>query len=305
MPALPLTPAALASLLDDLERRWTATGAPLRAGSHPDALRDPRPVRLRFGLPRMHSADVRLAFGLGASTSPGIAGDRGASTRPAIAAASYDYGRWEQNTIVRLAMGGATQQTDATGLLMAEGETASRLPDRADGRRVIARQAAIPRATIGSLVVVCESRPVEARSARHAGDARRADDERRSGRGAGGADSALELGLVEAIEQLPDVDDWGMPTQWLVVRPWPGDALPVGVRVGEGAFFEDAWLVRGSGNGGELPCIVMAPGHARGGAHGLLRHGGRDDAIRFVCVLERGPGFERLSVRIEPVRAGG
>lgn len=287
LPALPLTTAALGALLDDLERRWTATGVPSSAGSHPAAAQPMRTVRLRFGLPRMYSADVRMKFGE-SSAARGAAGAARDPGRPAAARSQYDYGRWEQNTIMRLAMGGPSERVDPVGLLMAEGESATQLADRPDARVVIARHGAIPRAGLGSLVAIAGVAEGGASAART---------------GAKPASADLRLGAVEAIEQLPEYDGTGVQSHRLVVRCWSGGAVPVGVRVGDSAFFEDAWLLRGSGAGGELPCIVMAPGRAHGGAHGVLREGGSDMAIRFVCVLDRGAGHERLSMRVEAARA--
>lgn len=290
VPALPLPEAALRRLLDDLQRRWTENGKPRSAGSHPAAAAAAHAVRLRFGLPRMHSADVRMKVGTGSSTARGpAAGAPLADSGPGERAdARYDYGRWEQNTIIRLALGTVPDRVDPTALLLAEGEAATRLADRPDGRTVIARQAAIPRAVPGALVAIAgEGEAAAVGSAVVA---------------ASGGTSALALGSVEAIEQLVDCEALSSRAHWLIVRLWAGVAVPVGVRVGDSAFFEDAWLLRGGGASCELACLVMAPGRAHGGDPGLLREPGGDVAIRFVTVLDRGTGYERLSIRTESAR---
>ncbi len=307
--SLPMTAAMLASLLDDLERRWTALGTPLSTGAHPAAARAVRSVRLRFGLPKMHSADMRIRVGDGAAQlSPA------AAESPRASSSRYDYGRWEQNTIIRLALGGPGERADPVGLLMAEGEMAMRLADRPDGRMMVARAGTIPRATIGSLVAV--SATIEAADAAKAGARAgpgaaangRANPGTRTGAkaqraGAAGTELELTLGCVEAIEQVSERETAPGQNHRLAIRAWEGAAAPVGIRVGQSTFFEDGWLLRGSGTDSELPCVVMAPGRAHGGAHGVLREGGSDISIRFVCVLDRGSGYERLSVRIEPMRA--
>lgn len=302
---LPMTAAMLASLLEDLERRWTAPGALLSTGAHPVAARAVRSVRLRFGLPKMHSADMRIRVGDNAAQlSPAAAESARASS------SRYDYGRWEQNTIIRLALGGPGERADPVGLLMAEGEMAMRLADRPDGRMMVARAGTIPRATIGSLVAVAAT--IEAGDAAKVGGrpGTRADtgaDTRAGAKvqrtGVAGSELELTLGCVEAIEQVSERETAPGQNHRLALRVWEGAAAPVGIRVGQSTFFEDGWLLRGGGTGSELPCVVMAPGRAHGGAHGVLREGGSDISIRFVCVLDRGSGYERLSVRIEPMRA--
>lgn len=290
--SLPMTSAMLSNLLDDLERRWTEPGPPLSTGAHPVAARAVRSVRLRFGLPKMHSADMRIRIGDGAAQlSPA------AAESPRSASSRYDYGRWEQNTIIRLALGSPGERADPVGLLMAEGEMAMRLADRLDGRIVVARAGTIPRAAIGSLVAV--STATDAADAAKAGAKPGPKAPRKS---AAGSELELTLGCVEAIEQLSERESAPGQNHRLAIRVWEGAAVPVGIRVGQSTFFEDGWLLRGNG-GFELPCVVMAPGRANGGAHGLLREGGSDIAIRFVSVLDRGSGYERLSVRIEPMRS--
>lgn len=275
---IPIAAAALGTLLDDLERRWTGA-APGPAGA-PDpvaasAARAPAPsvpafdraaglpgvgpARLRFGLPRMHSADVRVRIDARA---------------PPAASSKYVYGRWEQNTIIRLSLGGEGAKPDPSALLMAEGEAVSCLEVRADGGFVLERHESMPRPGLGMLVAVAPA----------------ADGVPMAG---------LSLGVVEAIEQVPEADYLRLRAHRITVRPWRGKPMPVGVKVGDAMFFEDAWLLPGDAPSGEPPGLVLAPNRAHAGARGLLREPDRDASIRFVALTGRGPGYERLSLRIE------
>lgn len=315
---LPLPEAEAMQLFADLERCWSPAATPRSTGAHPAAWAASRPIRLRFGLPKMHGTDSRPAFG--------VAPSRVADPRPGEGRtlpveawksgdARYEYGRWEQNTIIRLAFGGSFSPSAATSAWIGESELATRLVDRPDGRTVIARESAVPRAATGALIAIEH----EAEPAAGAGrmpaprEVGRASAPRQVDRAAAPRQTAptaaprdavrsIELGTIEAIEQLPGRESHASRAHWLVVRLWAGKAIAVGVRVGDSAFFEDAWLLRGLGASCELPCLVLAPGRAHGGDPGVLREPGGEVAIRFVSVLDRGAGYERLSIRTESAR---
>ncbi|MCD6682112.1 MAG: hypothetical protein LT102_15955 [Burkholderiaceae bacterium] len=269
---LPLPEAEVARLFDELGRCWAPAPTPRIAGAHPAASAASRPVRLRFGLPAAGMADRRCA---------GEARMTGAVAR-SDGDGRYEYGRWEQNTIIRMAFAGAPVEAVETGDWIGPSESATRLVDRPDGVTVIARESAVPRAAPGALVAVEQVDE----AAPHA---------RRS----------VCLGTVEAIEQLPGRESHASRAHWLVVRLWAGEARAVGVRMGDCTAFEDAWLLRGLGASFELPCLVLAPGRARGGDTGVLREASEEVAIRFVSVLDRGIGYERLSMRTESAREAG
>lgn len=259
---LPLAEGALAALLDDLERCWSAAAidaAPVAMPSGHDAGPAAPGARVRFGLPRLHSADLRV------QTEP-----RSNGTGPA---GPYVYGRWEQNTIIRLALGGDGERHDAASLVMAEGETVARIEARPGGRYVFERYGAAPRAAPGSLLAIAPP-------------------------------GGLSLGTIEAVEQLPEADYLRLRGHRLTVRCWPGTPVPAGVKIGDALFFTDAWLLPGDAAAGELPSVVLSPGRARAGASAVLREPDRDVPIRFVSLIERGPTYERLSLRIENPRAG-
>lgn len=307
---LPLPENEALRLLADLERCWAPADRPRSTGAHPAASAGSRRIRLRFGLPKTHSADLRSGPGAAARAvdspavapltvpgSPRRAGVEwqhqrigGEAPFPRTGGESqYEYGRWEQNTIIRLAFGNPVIRDGAAPTWIGESERAARLVDRPDGRTVIARDLAIPRAAPGMLVAVEEEadRPPD----------RKAGASRAPARG-----PSFALGTVEAIEQLPGREGHASRAHWLIVRLWAGQAIPVTVRVGDAAFFEDAWMLRGTGASSELPCLVMTAGRARGGDPGVLREPSGEVAIRFVSVLDRGTGYERLSMRTESAR---
>lgn len=290
---LRLPEADAVRVLADLERCWARAATPRSTGAHPVASATTQCVRLRFGLPRTHSADLRYGS-TGVPTRAGNMLSIAANTQVTPSTRSggesrYEYGRWEQNTIIRLAFGTSTAGDGAMPSWIGESERAARLADRPDGRAVLARESAIPRCAPGALVSIENEAAVGA--AQPSRGAKRRE-----------ADRSIAIGSVEAIEQLPGNDAQASRAHRLVVRLWAGQAIAVGVRVGDSAFFEDAWLLRGLGASSELPCLVLPPGRARGGDTGMLREPGGEVAIRFVTVLDRGTGYERLSMRTESGR---
>ena len=54
---------------------------------------------------------------------------------------------------------------------------------------------------------------------------------------------------------------------------------------------------------GDLPSLVLAPGRAHAGAHAVLRQPERNVPIGFAALIERGPGYERLLLQVESLRA--
>ena len=88
------------------------------------------------------------------------------------------------------------------------------------------------------------------------------------------------------------------------MRCWPGTPVPAGVKIGDALSFIDAWLLPGDASAGDLPSLVLAPGRAHAGARAVLREPERDVQIRFASLIERGPGYERLSLQVESPRAG-
>ena len=255
--ALPLPAAELAALLDDLERRWCA-GALVPAFEPPPA----RQARVRFGFPRLQAAGAR---------------DGGAA---APAGAAYEYGRWEQNTIIRLAIGGTARPRDPVAALMAEAENADWLSAGA-GTVVLERRAGVPRVLPGAIALLAPGPSDPAAPVASAGPG-----------------SALQLARVERVEQTCDDDCARAGSHRVGLRPWRGAPLPVGVRIGDASGFEDAWLLPGDAAAGEPPSLVMEPGRFALGPGAVLREPSRDVGVHFAALVEQGPGFERVSLRI-------
>ncbi len=254
------------ALLVDLERRWTraallvAGGAPRdggthagvdagsNAGSNADGAPAPGGARLRFGLPRVHAGEP--------------------SARAAAGAGNYEFGRWEQNTIIRLALGADRDRRKPAELVMAEGEAVDRVAIGRDGRIGFDRHGATPRALPGALAALA-------------------------------LPQGLVLGRIESVEQVTDADASALRGGRVTLRRWPGTPMPAGVRFEGAASFADVWLLPGDPAVGELPSLVVLPGRVRAGARALLRERERELPIRFAALLERGSGFERLSLRVE------
>ncbi|MCZ7559821.1 MAG: hypothetical protein M5U30_07075 [Burkholderiaceae bacterium] len=262
--SLPLAGSATRALLEDLERRWTEASLLAAPGAGREIAGDgadgPSDARLRFGLPRIHAADMQPV----------------AETRAPQAApdAPYEYtGRWEQNTIMRVALGRDVDQRDPVALVMAEGEAVDWIEELEADRLTLLRHGLAPRAALGALVAVARG-------------------------------SGLSLATIESIEQVPGPDYLRLRGQRLGLRCRGGRPVPAGVRIGEALFFVDAWLLPGDAAAGELPSLVLPPKRAHAGACAVLREPGREAAIRFVSLIERGPGYERLSLRIEAAPAG-
>ena len=262
--SMPLTESATHAVLEDLERRWTgaslfvAPGAGCGPASAAASTGAAPTARLRFGLPRIHAADMQA--------KPDVRAQEGAREVP------YEYGgRWEQNTIMRLALGSDVDRRNPAALVMAEGETVDRVETGPDARISFVRPGSTPRPERGALVAIAPA-------------------------------TGLSLATIESIEQIPEPDHSRSNGQRITTRCWPGKPVPAGVKIGEALSFIDAWLLPGDAAVGELPSLLVAPGRAHAGARAVLREPERDVPIRFASLIERGPGYERLSLRIESPR---
>ncbi|MCL4773317.1 MAG: hypothetical protein KJZ98_05150 [Burkholderiaceae bacterium] len=260
---LPLGRNAIDALLEDLERRWTHVALLVAPGGDPEPRGDgaavARNARLRFGLPRIHAADMLPI----------------SEARTAQAAdAQYVYSRrWEQNTIMRVALGSDVDRGDPAALVMAEGEAVEQLDGDDAAHLLFLRHGSAPCATLGALVAIAP-------------------------------DSGLSLATVESIELVPGTGYLQLRGQRLGLRCWPGRPVPVGVKIGEALFFVDAWLLPGDAAAGRLPSLVLPPKRAHAGACAVLREPDGDRAVRFASLIERGPGYERLSLATDAVPPG-
>lgn len=258
---MPVSETALDALLDELQRCWTRAApadspgivALSAAGAQPHP---PGGARLRLGLPRVQSVDLKEAE---RAHAPVL----GPDTR-------YRYGGWEQNTVMRMVLGGHRPRDEIAGLVMAEAEAVDRVESRPGDRLVVERHGLARCAALGGLVAIAQ-------------------------------DAGLRLGTIESVEQIPDVDYLRLRGHRLIVRCWPGQPVPAGVRIDDALSYADAWLLPGDA-AGESPSLVLAPGRARVGARAVVREGGHDAPVRFASLIERGPGYERVSLQIESPR---
>ncbi|MCP5266504.1 MAG: hypothetical protein H6934_10360 [Burkholderiaceae bacterium] len=191
---------ALRTLLDRLESRWSARARRSRVVGAPYER-----IRLRLGLP----AHRRIGLGQSDPVREPIPEGRDP--------AAYDYGRWEQNTIVRMALG--NDPVDPVAALMADGEQA-RWIHVVDGMLVFERAAMTPPGRAGGLAVF---------TAQAAGEV--------SG---GGDPPRLMLGRILCALQVPAFD---ASVHRLRIEPIPGRVRPVGLRCDAAVGPLDAYVL--------------------------------------------------------------
>src|SRR5690606_32524183 len=240
--------AALAGLLDELGFAWSARN---RGGIVPAGR--PTPVRLRVGMPAFHRSRAELAAASG----------RGRD--------GYAYGRWEQNTILRLALGKDQERPDATLALAGESEKARRVGQEA-GCWLVDRQAMTPQVRRGELVSLVVDGP------------------------AAGADHLL-LARVESVRQIvpaPGLKDQRTGHR-LRLAVLAGRAQPVGIRGPRHSEHVDAFLLESAG---ESALVASADAVVVGEAL-WIKHGEQDQRATVTALLDRGRGHERFSLRFE------
>jgi hypothetical protein len=273
---------AAARLLDALERCWAppADAAAARPFGRQQPAGRVMPGRLCFGLPRPDGALPGAAPGGRSAAGGREAGDR-----------AYQFGQWERNTIVRLSMGGgervSTGESASSGGAasdpMAGAEVVACRPASAN-RISIERRLLVPPVALGGLVAL--ELPSAAAQPRPAAAAAVAGIDR----------PLLRLGIVAAIEQFPAPAYEKLRAHSLDVELWPGRGAAVEIRLGEARFFDQAWLLRTESPGEQASSeLVTAAGLVAPGGVAMLREQGRERAIRFLRILARGPGFERVA----------
>ena len=237
---------ALLALIDDLYRCWAPPGA---VGTEPAGFADKMPASLllAFGLPRRREA-------------------QGAERR----GGGYDYGQWEQNTILRVSrvarIGGrsAAQAWDP----LTGAESVQRL-SQADDRLLVERRQVLPSANRGALVALRATNAAPA--------------------------EPLRLGTVTAVVQMPEPGYARIGAHRLEVDLWPGQAHPVGLRQGTSKVFDDAWLLSRPADEAVQSSLFVAPGFAGPGARVTMRTLDREQQLRFTSLLGRGPGYEHYA----------
>ena len=271
--ALGLASERFATLLDELFVLWSA-----RHGRERPIVPPFERVRLRFGLPALLAAPKAVeGDGAGASGA-------GHET-PDAAALAYTYGRWERNTIVRIAIGGS--RPDPVIAMFGDAETAAWVSVCGE-RVVIERRLAVPAPRLGCLIAL---RPIAAGAAA-------------GGPGAVDTVSAVResgplLGIVDSIEQMPPVVDSARPPHRIGLTLLKGAAEPIGVRTAATVEFVDAFRLAGDPDRDELPSLIVPLGLVGAGERIALRDAHTDATATVVDVTARGPGYERVTIRAE------
>jgi hypothetical protein len=242
--------ASLSHLLDELGFAWSARN---RGGIYP--IGQPAPIRLRVGMPTFHRSRAEMAAAAGRGHNP------------------YAYGRWEQNTILRLALGKGREGDEALLALAGECEKARRVAQDA-GTWLVDRQAMTPPARHGELVAIV----IDASDAQ------------------AGAEHLL-LARVVAVRQVipaPGAKDQRTGHR-LRLAVMTGRAQPVGIRGQRHADHVDAFLLESAGES----ALVAATDAVVSGETVWLRRGDEDLRARVGELLDRGRGHERFSLRFD------
>ena len=291
VPRLPrgLTLEATRDLLTDLSRRWCEPRSVVGA---PDALLGE--MQLRFAFPVLPDAPTALksdAAATGGSARAGVgAAGTGARNRHngrkpsawhSAASRAYIYGRFENNTLIRMALGGAPPPDPLS--LWAEGAR------RAEWVSIERQQAVFDgpfgrgEVQLGALAMIVP--PDLERDPWQAGQ-----------RPQSGAAPKRIFGRVVSLSQRFPSDARQPARLRVSIAVWSGLPTLVGVRAGEDPFFHDAYLLTPDATTGEATCLVLPSGHFHGPSSATLRESDRDHRVRFEELLDRGPDYDRVRI---------
>ncbi|HMN82576.1 MAG TPA: addiction module protein [Burkholderiaceae bacterium] len=238
-------------LLDGMRLRWSSAWRP-----EPPAPPLTDKLLLRFGPPASNS-DARPTRGhddLGAPIG--------------LASMSYVYGRHEQNSVIRIAMGVQGGPSDPIEQLMVGADPVAWSGKLADVIE-FERRAAAP-LTLGTLVAF------------HVGE---------------GARRELRLGRVCALSQAAEGHGDNTRIQRITALMWPMTGDLVGIRLADSAFYEDAFHLPAGPRSNDPHSVIVPPGRWRIGAPAMLRTRDRDVRVLFDHLLERDSGFDRVAIR--------
>ena len=268
-------------LLEDLEALWVAPRTQVRV---PDARLGQ--MRLRFGYPQLPpppGAAQQAHAGKTGSRAAGRGSQRASqpATWHSASSRAYIYGRFEQNTLIRMALGergaedplaqwaGVAESAEWVSIERQQAvfETASRLPGIG----------------LGALVTVVPPRVETA-----AGEMPRHPSAEPSPK--------RMFGRIASLVQRPGDDSRDTPRVRIGVTVWAGSPTLVGVRLGQDPFFDDAWLLSPDPSTGEPTCLVLPVGSFSHPAPASLRESSKDVRVRLEEVLDRGGDFERVRI---------
>lgn len=208
---------------------------------------------------------------------PGALDDR------AEARVSYDYGRYDVNTIMQLARKQKESGRSDLSWLSRDGQVTVRgwSPAAAVIDARVERTGRTPLA-LHALVVL---RPVDARAC--AIQVALADE------------AQFWLGRLVGLAEVQDTSPLAPSRQLLTLQMWPLPGRIVGLRPNTAALFEDVLLVPGLAGSLDEHTVLLRPGHWSPSEPAVLRVKERDLDVRLVNVVERGHQFERVRLVIE------
>lgn len=291
-PRLPrgLTLPATRRLLTDLARQWCEPRMLIRT---PDARLGE--MRLRFGFPMLAAAaqdtgtaDTRsggVARRAGSAPVASRAAHQAPMRRPSpwhsAASRAYIYGRFEHDTLIRLAIGGP-RQVDPLQAWVADAQTADWVS--------IERQQAVFEGCFAQRGIQLGALAVLVPAALES-DANGVDRDRRSR----GAPKRI-FGRVVSVSQRLSGDARQPASQRVGVVLWSGLPMLVGARAGDDPFFHDAFLLIPDQASDEPTTLVLAEGTFHAPAVASIREAERDYRVRLEELLDRGPGYDRVRI---------
>ena len=263
-----MTMAATRSLLALLAERWSPGSVMV---TPPDARLGE--MRLRFGLPRLNTPERAAQL-----SQPRLESREGQANWQSAANRAYIYGRFEQNTIIRMALGDEPRED----MLAAWATQAERATWVAIERQhsYFEREFASPVA-LGDLVTIVPPS---------------LSDQQAPSTGARSNKPArFMFGRVVSLSQRQIPDLKMPPRQRIGVAVWSGTPTLVGIRGGDDPFFHDAVLL-GADAAGEPESLLLPAGQFNHQPTITLREPTRDVRVRLEAVLETGASFERRRI---------
>jgi hypothetical protein len=285
VPRLPrgLTLDATRRLLTDLTRLWCE---PRSVGRAPDALLGE--MQLRFGFPELPESPSasrddapRTRRGTGSDGGRSRQGNRKPSAWHSAASRAYIYGRFENNTLIRMALGGAPPPDPLSQWAQ-------------DAKRAdwvsIEQQQAVFEGVFGRGEVQLSALALVVPPALDR------DPGLPGRRPQSGPSPKRIFGRVVSLSQRFPSDARQPARLRVSVAVWSGLPTLVGVRAGEDPFFHDAYLLTPDAGTGEATSLVLPSGHFHGPSAATLRESDRDHRIRFEELLDRGPDYDRVRI---------
>lgn len=243
-------------LLDELRLCWSEAYRPWRLQSTTAGS-----AALRFGPPALRAK-------AGKASQPAASG---------VASMAYVFGRYEHNTIIRMATGADAGPRNALAELMTDADAGfwqGRTGDQACFERF-----AISPLKLGTLVAVAVADP-----AADTADATTAP--------------TLHLGRITSLQQAGKAELGSTRAQRVGVLMWPKRGQLVGLRLADDAFYEDVYYLPAGSRASDVASLIVAPGRWRSGTSAMLRTPQRDLRIHVEVLLEKGADFERIRIRL-------